>query len=242
MACFEALTKAVYNGLLKLGEGYKLASNFDLPDPSCWMINRMPLTIQEVNKTTMRIILAALVTLAYLPEAVAGQEAPKPVAWGLEAQAYPAGVNVGIRFSYGVARRDAVLGYVAYNSTDRRDWGEHFHEEGGGAGGGVAWRHYLRDGRSGPHFGVRVDLWFLEIDWRTGPLGGVLPGPVDVGVTDVVVLQPTAQGGYTLLLGDSGFQLEGTVALGAEVNVSTDGEDVGQGAILLAGVGFAYRF
>jgi hypothetical protein len=62
------------------------------------------------------------------------------------------------------------------------------------------------------------------------------------GATDVVVFQPTAQGGYTLLLGDSGFQVEGTVALGAEVNIRTKGEAVGQGAILLAGVGFAYRF
>lgn len=187
----------------------------------------------------MKETLILMTALAWAPVAVAGQGTMTRGALGFEAQAYPAGFNAAARFSYGLGPHDAVLAYAGYNATDRRDWGEHFNEEGGGPGGGLAWRHYLRDGRSGLHFGVRADLWFLEIDWHDGPP----PAPrSEGGSTDVVVFQPTAQGGYTLPLGEGGFQIEGTVALGAEVNVQTEGEAVGQGAILLVGVGFAYRF
>jgi hypothetical protein len=203
------------------------------------MIARFLSIVQATGAGVMRTTLIFWVALAWVPGSVAGQGASARSALGVEAQAYLAGFNAAARFSYGLGPRDAVFVYAGYNATDRRDWGEHFNEEGGGPGGGLAWRHYVRDGRSDLHFGLRADLWFLEIDWSDWP-------PADSrsvrGATDVVVFQPTAQGGYTLLLGDSGFQVEGTVALGAEVNIRTKGEAVGQGAILLAGVGFAYRF
>ena len=77
-------------------------------------------------------------------------------------------------------------------------------------------------------------MWFLQIDWRD-----------DVGnrsgTTDITVLQPTAQGGYRWLFGDN-LTFAATAALGAEINIRTDGEAVGEGAILLIGLELGYRF
>jgi len=73
-----------------------------------------------------------------------------------------------------------------------------------------------------------VDLWFLDIDWKDDPNLS--------GSTDVVVLQPTVEGGYAWWLGPG--RLELLAAVGAEINVDEDGEDVGDGAIGL--IGFTY--
>ena len=169
---------------------------------------------------------------------VAAQTPPPPRTAGPSLQAYPAGFITGVRLGYGLRPSDAIAVYAAYNTTDRRDWGEQDNEEGGGPGFGIAWRHYWGANQSGLHAGVRVDLWFLGIDWRDRRANLEAAGE-----TDITVLQPTVQAGYTYLLGSQQrWQVAGTVALGREVNVRTDGEDVGQGAILLGGVGLAYRF
>jgi hypothetical protein len=57
----------------------------------------------------------------------------------------------------------------------------------------------------------------------------------------VLVLQPTVVGGYRWRLGDSSWNIELSAALGAEINVVSAGEDVGEGAIGLLGIGLAYR-
>ncbi len=93
-------------------------------------------------------------------------------------------------------------------------------------------RHYFGEYRSGWHLGVRTDVWFMDIDWTD---------PNDSGRTDIVVLQPTAQGGYTFLLGND-WVIDATASFGAEINVKETGDPVGQGAILLLGVGTEYRF
>ena len=51
------------------------------------------------------------------------------------------------------------------------------------------------------------------------------------GETDIWVLQPTVRAGYRLM-----STLDLSASLGAEINVSTDGEPVGEGAILLVGL------
>ena len=55
------------------------------------------------------------------------------------------------------------------------------------------------------------------------------------------MLQPTVEAGYTLRL-DERWRCNVFAALGAEVNVDTDGEDVGDGAIGLLGVSFVTDF
>ena len=56
------------------------------------------------------------------------------------------------------------------------------------------------------------------------------------------MLQPTARAGYAWLLSGKRLRLDATAALGAEINIQTQGEDVGEGVILLGGIGLSYRF
>ncbi len=155
-------------------------------------------------------------------------------AGGFTVQAYPAGVNATLHGAIPLGIRDVVRAYTGLNLTDRRDWGAHESERGGGPGAGVAWRHYFGTGHGGFHVGPRVDVWLLAIDWEDD-------GGTRAGSTSLVVVQPTAQAGYTWRLGGGRYALAATAAFGAEVNVITDGEDVGQGAILLVGVSFSRR-
>lgn len=151
-----------------------------------------------------------------------------PAAVGVELQAYPAGLIPGLHVQTPLDELSSLTFRAAANLTDRQDFGEFDNEEGDGFGGGIGYRRYLERGREGWLFGGRVDLWDLEIDWED-------PGPV-TGTTDILVLQPTAEVGYGFRLGEDGWRIELTLGLGAEINIDTDGEDVGEGAILLLGI------
>ena len=145
---------------------------------------------------------------------------------GLNVQAYPAGLITEVEFVVPIDDNQALLFRAGYNFTDRRDFGEHDNEEGGGPGLTLGYRYATRDLAEGWFFGARADLWFMKIDWKD---------PGRSGTTDVVVLQPTAEVGYTFPLSAT-WSVQPFLALGAEINVDTDGEDVGDGAIFLVGV------
>ena len=152
---------------------------------------------------------------------------------GVEIQAYPAGIITSAQLSYIYSEKQLFTVNIGLNTTDRRDWGEHDNEEGSGSGFGLGWRHYFRSATRGFNVGVRTDVWFLSIDW--------IENVGAVGTTDITVVQPTAQLGYSLPLKDERWIIQGSVSLGAEINVQTEGEPVGEGAILLAGVSVGYR-
>jgi len=158
-----------------------------------------------------------------------------------ELQAYPTGVIGSVTGGRRLSARDVLTMRAGYNLADRDDNGDsaHAEEEGGGPGLGVGYHHYFaHPGEDGWFVGARLDLWWLEIDWEeklfSGSSGAPLPaGPT--GTTDVFVVQPTFEGGYGWHLA-TGHRFELTAGLGAEINASTDGQDVGEGAILLLGV------
>ncbi|MEZ6002687.1 MAG: hypothetical protein R3F17_08000 [Planctomycetota bacterium] len=149
---------------------------------------------------------------------------------GPELQVYPAGVIGGVRWEWPNYANDVWFGRFGYNRADRGDFGEHDSEEGGGFGLGTGWRRWNNETHTGWHYGARVDVWKLEIDWRDQT-------PVTSGTSKTLVLQPTLEGGYSWPMGEEG-RLDLTLGLGAEINLDTDGEDVGEGAILLLGVSF----
>jgi hypothetical protein len=151
---------------------------------------------------------------------------------GFEAQLYPSGGIFSVRGSIRTGDRDAFFGFLGFNVAERGNNGVHGSETGEGPGVGIAWRHFLGEDHGGWYFGVRTDVYALKIDWQD---------PGAFGTTDIVVLQPTAQGGYTFDAGD-GWVIDVGASLGAEINVSTTGEPVGDGAILLLGLGTEYRF
>lgn len=177
--------------------------------------------------------------------------APPPVTWSapvseadaiafelaLEVEAYAAGVITTVAGHFPISEHEVISLRAGWNETDRHDFGEHDDEDGGGPGVGAGFRYYVGERYAGWLFGCRVDVWFLDIDWADdGP-----PGPPRSGSSDVVVLQPTIEAGYCFPLGEH-CRLDLTLALGSEMNLDTDGEEVGEGGILLGGLGLAWGF
>jgi len=150
---------------------------------------------------------------------------------GAELQLYPAGVIVGVRYERPLGEQSVAYARLAANLTDRQDFGEHDDESGGGFGVGVGVRSWLDERGAGWYYGGRVDLWALAIDWDDD-------NPARSGQSDIIVLQPAVEGGHSWRAGAGRFDLG--LALGAEVNVDTSGEDVGEGLILL--LGLTYQF
>jgi hypothetical protein len=191
----------------------------------------------KTKKTTsiFRVGLLMLIFAFFTHTALSATPSERPKAIGIKVQAYPAGIAPAIHGSFPLSDADALHAFAGYNFTDRRDFGKHENEEGGGPGFGLAWRHYFGKDHNGWHIGVRTDLWFLDIDWQDDSVARN-------GKTEITVLQPTAQGGYTWIFSDGRIAVSATAAFGAEINIKTAGEEVGEGAILLLGVGLGYRF
>ncbi len=172
-------------------------------------------------------LLLLLGSCASSPSSAPLTEAPGlRLGWDLEA--YPAGVVGAVRLEQDLSADSAISYRVGWDQSDRRDWGKHDHESGGGPGLGLGYTHWMEPGHQGWFWGGQIDLWQLDIDWRDD-------SPARRGSTDVFMVQPTALLGYSLAARSS-WRLDWTVSLGAEINVDTDGEDVAQGAVLLLGL------
>ncbi|MDO9451328.1 MAG: hypothetical protein Q7J29_00550 [Stagnimonas sp.] len=150
----------------------------------------------------------------------------------VELRAYPAGgiASAGVLFPRG---SHLELGISAlYNRAERGDAGKHDDESGDGVGIGIEARRYHRSARTGWFHGARAEMFRLDIDWRDAGNRR--------GNSEITVLQPTARIGYRFAPIRPGASLELAAGLGAEINLETDGEKVGEGAIGLVGV--ALRF
>lgn len=156
----------------------------------------------------------------------------------MESQVYPAGVIFGLRTDRSLSSHFTVNLRLGYNTARRRDLGKHDDERGGGLGGSLGSRFFLKEDYQGFFIGARVDLWFLEIDWVTE-----VPGSEALrGTTDITVLQPLAEAGYTFVFQEGQWAITPKISLGYEINVRTEGEEVGEGAISLLGVSLCRRF
>lgn len=146
-----------------------------------------------------------------------------------ELRVYPAGGIASIGASFAQDSKTEFAASVLYNRAERGDAGKHDDESGDGFGIGLGATRFVSGSQvSGWFYGVRAELFQLDIDWRDSGNRR--------GNTDITVLQPTARAGYRF--SQSHVELAGN--LGAEINLRTRGEAVGEGAIALAGV--AYRF
>jgi hypothetical protein len=190
-----------------------------------------------MNHTSLSALLAlALAASCASPQRPNGSA--QPIDFAAEVQAYPAGIIPSIQARKSVGEKDQFYARVAANITDRQDFGEHDDETGEGFGVGLGWRHFLTPWTEatetvpgyrpdGWQYGVRLDVFDLSIDW-------IDPGNRR-GTTDIIVVQPSIEFGYGWSNTSMG-RLEANLGLGAEINVDTDGEDVGEGAILLFGL------
>jgi len=150
--------------------------------------------------------------------------------YGPEAQLYPAGAIVGVHVRRWITQDEMLLLRAAWNFTERQDFGEHDDETGDGPGMGLGYRRYMNPDGEGWVFGGQLDAWDLSISWEDAEFGG----PVERGSSELLVVQPSAVVGWSWL-GEGGDRFEITASLGMEINVETEGEEVGEGSILLVG-------
>jgi hypothetical protein len=156
-----------------------------------------------------------------------------------EFQAYPTGLIPGLRLEKGFANRHALHLRLGYNWIRHRDLGVQDDERGDGLGGSLGYRLYFKEGFTAWFAGVRSDIWRNTIDWQDLDDDGNLQ---ETGTTRLLVLQPTAELGYSWTFADNTWVFAPSIALGAEINVLTEGRETGQGAILLIGFTIGKRF
>lgn len=165
---------------------------------------------------------------------------------GIDTRAYPAGVILGVRGGVDLGSHNEINLHLGYNITRRGDFGKKDNEEGGGPGFGLSYKHYLPGKLDRLFLGARADMWFMDIDWsERREVCGTVPPCTEQEVTVLqkfTVLQPTLQAGYNLLKNSPGWILTPSVLFGYEINIRTRGEEVGDGAILLGGLNFGYKF
>ena len=155
--------------------------------------------------------------------------------FGAEFRLYPSGQILTGKVDFPLDGGLWLSGSAGYDFADRGDHGEHRDERGGGGGVGATLDWYFDKARGrqrGWFVGLRSELYFLDIDWRD---------PGRSGRSDVTVFQPTARGGYGWEFDSGHYGLQLAADLGAEINLRTRGEKVGEGAILLGGVAFTFR-
>jgi len=152
---------------------------------------------------------------------------------GLELQAYPAGLMPGIVFEKRQSFRHAFHLRAGLNFADRHDWGKHDDETGWGYGGTLGYRYYFKTWNQEFSVGPRIDIWKMTIDWVGSNATGI---PNTTGSTDITVFQPTLEVAWWLPLKDSGYSIGVSVTNGFEINVKTNGEEVGEGLISLIGI------
>ncbi|MBO6535336.1 MAG: hypothetical protein JJ966_03880 [Balneolaceae bacterium] len=162
----------------------------------------------------------------------------------VESQIYPAGSIHSLRLDLPILASVNAFARTGLNVTDRRDWGDQDREEGQGYGfgAGVEFSNSNYDRIS---LLIRTDLWFLDINWTNfDTVCPIVPPCFENrfdGATKVTVLQPTIGFAYQIPLTGS-FFLKPSVNLGYEINIKTEGEPVGEGAILLGGLQVGFRF
>lgn len=151
---------------------------------------------------------------------------------GIEFQAYPTGILPGVKVGLGIGDHSALHLRVGANIFDHRDLGVQEMEEGNGFGFTLGYQYYFGEDHKKLFLGIRNDFWWNTVDWETAG---------QQGTTEITVIQPTLIGGYAIALANDKLIFEPTLGFGYEVNVKTEGEPTGEGAIGLAGFSLTIR-
>ena len=180
-----------------------------------------------------RVTLSSLIVLS-LTGILLSQ--PK-ISMGPEFQIYPTGAIPGVQMLIHTSEVANISLRLGYNVVYHGDAGEHDDERGGGFGFTLGYQRSLSGGGAGLFAAIRSDVWFNELDWLD--YDGTHVQVLAEGTSKVTVVQPTVKAGYRFDVGIQDIQLIPTLAFGFEINVRTRGAEVGQGAILLAGIAMA---
>jgi len=153
--------------------------------------------------------------------------------FGAEAQWQSSGGYTGaLHIAFNGAVHSCFQLRAGYNITDRKDWGVHAIEKGGGPGGGIGYRYYFPFRPHQFFIGLRSDIWRLKIDWEDALIKGT---------TKTWTVHPAGEVGYMFLINDMVF-VTPAVTAGYISNVSTDGANVGEGFVFTAGISAGIKF
>ena len=150
---------------------------------------------------------------------------------GAQFQWYPSGTISGLHLAFNSKIHHSVLLQLSYNKVNRKDNGEKDNEKGSGWGGAIGYRYYFKPFPHKLFIGVKTDVYRMKIDWIQGILSGE---------SRTWTLQPTFEIGYTFIINDQAF-ITPSISNGAEINLKTEGEKVGQGFITLIGISAGFR-
>ncbi len=170
--------------------------------------------------------------IVYVVPATAQDLGYRTIDVGGEYQHYSKGDIYTLHLAYNFAVHHSFQLRAGYNKADWKAEGHHTEEEGGGPGFSLGYRYYFPVRPHGPFLGIRADFWRLNINWRQG---------TTLGKSKVSVVQPGAELGYMFLINDM-FFITPAVAATVQSNVNTEGETVGDGFLLMAGISMGWKF
>ena len=159
-------------------------------------------------------------------------EGYKTVDVGGEFQWYPKGYIYALHLAYNFPVHHSIQLRLGYNKSNWKDKGIHDNEEGGGPGFSFGYRYYFLVRPHGFFLGARSDLWRLSIDWKQG---------LFTGTSKVWAIQPSIEMGYMLLINDMVF-ISPSIAAGTQSNISTEGQPVGDGFLILPSISIGWKF
>jgi hypothetical protein len=150
---------------------------------------------------------------------------------GGEFQWYPNGTITGLHLAFNAKLHSSVNFRFGYNNTNRGDNGKHANEKGSGWGGTIGYRYYFKPFPHKFFIGAKTDLWRMNINWHN---------PIVSGTSKTWTLIPALETGYTFFVNDQLF-ITPSLAFGTEINIKTDGQEVGHGFVTMMGISLGVR-
>ena len=176
-------------------------------------------------------ILFALVLFCHLSRSQDVEVGYRTTDIGAQFQWYPSGTITSLHAAFNSKMHHSVLVQFGYNKSNRKDKGEKEIETGSGWGGALGYRYYFKPFPHKLFIGAKADIYKMEINWADGIL---------TGQSRTWTVQPVLEIGYTLVINDQGF-ITPFIANGAQINVKTEGDKVGQGFVTLVGISAGFR-
>ena len=150
-----------------------------------------------------------------------------------QVQLYPTGIIPGLKIDKSIGAHSRLSLRLGANIFDHEDLGVQDEEVGEGFGFSVGYQYYPAENKIGLHLELKNDIWWNSVEWVDNERS-------ISGSTDIIVVQPTINLGYTFMLG-SRVAISPSAGLGLEWNVKTEGEPTGEGPIGLVGLSAGIR-
>ena len=148
-------------------------------------------------------------------------------AFGVSIQVYPSGIIPTINYEYYLSESSTIQHRLGVNIINRQDYSDENDEEKGlGFGGTLGYHYHFAKTKGDFIIGVNLDVWNTWIDWNNNSNEITQTS----GNSYTLVLQPWVETGYFIKLKNTS-KIGLTGGFGREINVITNGKNVGEGWI-----------